>query len=555
MKISSHRVRLASGLVLFVYVAFHLTNHVLMNVSLAAAEAYASAMFAVVALPPVRVLLYCSLAAHFALALWAVYRRRDLATLSRGEIVQLVAGMLVVPMLTGHVVPVRFGVLLFGTLPAHTSVTVATTQFDMTGGLLLLAGMLLVWLHGCAGVHYWLRLKPFYARWQPILLAAAVALGVLALAGYLAGSREAAALFADPEWRAGFAGRHRFPDAAGAATLDRIQTGVLAFWALAIAAVFAARRVRAWHAHRGGRAIVAYPGDATVAVALGTTLLEASRQGRIAHASVCGGRGRCSTCRVRVERGAENLSPAAADELAVLARVAAPPGVRLACQAHAIGDVAIVPLLPASIGAAAHVQRRERESAGAEKTIAVMFADLRGFTTLSESKLPFDVVFLLNRYFAEMGAAIEASGGRIDKFVGDGIVALFGVESGPEQGTREALAGARAMIERLAALNAALAHDLDAPLRIGIGIHTGQAIVGEMGYSQARQFTAIGDTVNTASRLEALTKKYAADLLVSSDAASASGLDFSAFPEDSTDIRGRQGVLAVRIVKDATKLA
>ena len=110
------------------------------------------------------------------------------------------------------------------------------------------------------------------------------------------------------------------------------------------------------------------------------------------------------------------------------------------------------------------------------------------------------------------------------------------------------------MIERLAALNAALAHDLDAPLRIGIGIHAGPAIVGEMGYSQARQFTAIGDTVNTASRLEALTKKFAADLLVSSDAVIASGLDFAAFPEETTDIRGRQGALAVRVVKDATKL-
>lgn len=555
MKISSRQVRLVSGLVLFVYVAFHLTNHALMNVSLAAAEAYAHVMFEIVRLPPVRGLLYLSLAAHFWLSLWAVYRRRDLATLSRGEIVQLVAGLAVVPVLVGHVVPVRFGVLLFGMLPSHTSVAVATTQIDTTSGLLLVCGLLLVWLHGCAGVHYWLRLKPFYARWQPFLLAAAVALAALALAGYLAGSREVAVLFADPAWRAGLSGRHRLPSAADAATLDRIQGIVLALWALSIAAVFAARRVRAWHAHRGGRAIVAYPGDATVAVARGTTLLEASRQGRIAHASVCGGRGRCSTCRVRVERGAENLSPAADDELAVLARVAAPPGVRLACQARAIGDVAIVPLLPASIGAAALAQRRERESAGSEKTIAVMFADLRGFTTLSESKLPFDVVFLLNRYFAEMGAAIEAAGGRIDKFVGDGIVALFGVESGPAQGTREALAGARAMIERLAALNAALAHDLDAPLRIGIGIHTGPAIVGEMGYSQARQFTAIGDTVNTASRLEALTKKYAADLLVSSDAASASGLDFSGFPEETTDIRGRQGVLAVRIVKDATKLA
>jgi len=553
-QISLRHVRLVSGLVLFVYVTLHLANHALMNVSLAAAEAYAFAMFAVVELPPVRIFLYLSLAAHFGLSLWAVYRRRDLASLSRGEIVQLVAGLAVVPILAGHVVPVRLGAMLFGMLPTHTSVTVATTQVDATGGLLLVAGLLLVWLHGCAGVHYWLRLKPFYRLWQPWLLAAAASLAALALAGYLAGSREAALLFADPAWRAGLAARLRLPSAENIATLDRIKDGVVAFWALSIAAVFAARYVRAWYAHRGGRALVTYPSDATVAVARGTTLLEASRQGRLAHASVCGGRGRCSTCRVRVERGAEHLSPPAADELAVLARVAAPPGVRLACQARAAGDVAIVPLLPASIGAAALAQRRERETAGVEKVIAVMFADLRGFTTLSESKLPFDVVFLLNRYFAEMGGAIEAAGGRIDKFVGDGIVALFGVESGPAQGTREALAGARAMIERLAALNAALAHDLDAPLRIGIGIHTGPAIVGEMGYSKARQFTAIGDTVNTASRLEALTKKYGADLLVSSDAASASGLDLSAFPEETTDIRGRQGALAVRIVKDATKL-
>jgi adenylate cyclase len=183
-----------------------------------------------------------------------------------------------------------------------------------------------------------------------------------------------------------------------------------------------------------------------------------------------------------------------------------------------------------------------------------MFADLRGFTTLSESKLPYDVVFLLNRYFAEMGAAIEKSGGRLDKFVGDGIVALFGVESGPAKGTREAIAAAKAMIERLAALNEALAHDLPAALRIGIGIHTGPAIVGEMGYAAARQFTAIGDTVNTASRLEALTKKFGAELLVSADAVAASALDLSAFPEATTDIRGRQGTLAVRVIADTRAL-
>ena len=554
MKFSLRDARLASGLVLFVYVALHLANHAMANVSLAAADAYAQAMFAVVGWPPVRWILYGALGVHFVLALAAVYRRRDLGSLSRGEIGQLVAGLLVVPVLVAHVVPVRFGPLLFGMLPVHATVALATSEFSAVPGVMMTLAILLVWLHGCLGVHFWLRLKPGYAGWQPWLMAAAVALGVLALTGYLAAVREAGALFDDPAWRAGMAQRFRLPDAEGVALFERIQLGVLAVWALAIGATFGARRLRDWRAHRRGRASVAYPSEMSVAVAFGTSLLEASRQGRIAHASVCGGRGRCSTCRVRVERGAQNLSPAAPDEVAVLKRVAAPDGVRLACQARAFGDVAIVPMLPASIGVQGLARRRERETAGMEKSIAVMFADLRGFTTLSEGKLPFDVVFLLNRYFAEMGAAIEASGGRIDKFVGDGIVALFGVETGAGEGTRQAIAGARAMIARLAALNAALAHDLPEPLRIGIGIHTGPAIVGEMGYSQARQFTAIGDTVNTASRLEALTKKYEAHLLVSSDAAAASGLDLSAFPEDTTDIRGRQGTLGVRIVKDAMDL-
>ena len=554
MRVSSRDLRLASGLVLFLYVALHLLNHAAMNVSLAAAEGYAEIMFALVGLPPVRWIIYGALLVHFALALHAIYRRRDLGSLSRGEIGQLVAGLLVVPILIGHVVPVRFGPLLLGMIPMHTTVSIATTKFSDVPGVTMALAILLVWVHGCIGVHYWLRLKPGYARWQPWLMGASVALGVLALTGYLAGAREASALFADPAWRAGMAARFRLPDAEGAAQLERIQNAVLAIWALAIAATFGGRRLRDFLAHRRGRAIVAYPGDASVAVAFGTSLLDASRQGRIAHASVCGGRGRCSTCRVRVERGAENLSPAAPDELAVLKRVAAPDGIRLACQARAFGDIAIVPMLPASIGVAGLARRRERETAGMEKSIAVMFADLRGFTALSEGKLPFDVVFLLNRYFAEMGAAIEASGGRIDKFVGDGIVALFGVETGAAEGTRQAIAGARAMVARLAALNAALAHDLPEPLRIGIGIHTGPAIVGEMGYSQARQFTAIGDTVNTASRLEALTKKYQAHLLVSSEAADASGLDFAAFAHDTTDIRGRQGTLGVRVIKDAMDL-
>src|SRR6185436_18045659 len=98
---------------------------------------------------------------------------------------------------------------------------------------------------------------------------------------------------------------------------------------------------------------------------------------------------------------------------------------------------------------------------------------LRSFTQLSEKKLPYDLVFLLNRYFAETGHAVETAGGRIDKFIGDGVMALFGLDSGVEAGCREALAAAKAMSERMVSLNHALAHDVPEPLKIGIGVHTG----------------------------------------------------------------------------------
>jgi len=553
VKPTVRQLRLSSGLVLFTYVGFHLLNHATMAISLPAAEAYATVMFAFVRLWPVQAVLYGALALHFALAVFALYSRRDLRAMSRGEAMQLAAGLLIVPLLAGHVVPARLGPALLETTPFHTLIVLIGTKFDPLGGVMIVSGLVLAWTHGCIGMHYWLRLKPFYPRVRMILLGLAVMLATAALAGYLAGAREVAALYADEAWRASLGTRYRMPDAAGAALLENIRYGIYAFWAACVGGALVARRVRDWAEHRAGRFAVAYPDGQVSVLPLGATILDASRAGRIPHAAVCGGRGRCSTCRVRVERGAANVPAAAADELAVLARVGAPPGVRLACQTRPTGDVAVVPLLPANAGPQA-ARRTERDAAGSEKTIAVMFADLRGFTTLSEAKLPYDVVFLLNRYFAEMGAAIEKSGGRLDKFVGDGIVALFGVESGPAKGTREAIAGAKAMIERLGALNAALSHDLPAPLRIGIGIHTGPAIVGEMGYAQARQFTAIGDTVNTASRLEALTKKFGAELLLSADAAAACGLDLSAFPEETTDIRGRQGTLAVRVVADTRML-
>src|SRR5258708_31707124 len=184
---------------------------------------------------------------------------------------------------------------------------------------------------------------------------------------------------------------------------------------------------------------------------------------------------------MKVDGLEEGRVPAAAEEVKELRRVGAAPDVRLACQLRPHGDLRVTPRLPASAQASDGF-RRPGYLHGAEREIAILFGDLRSFTQLSEKKLPYDLVFLLNRYFAETGQAVEAAGGRIDKFIGDGVMALFGLDSGVEAGCREALAAPRQMSERMEALNRAPIHHLSQPLRIGLGLHAGPALGGGKGY-------------------------------------------------------------------------
>ena len=133
-------------------------------------------------------------------------------------------------------------------------------------------------------------------------------------------------------------------------------------------------------------------------------------------------------------------------------------------------------------------------------------------------------------------------------------MALFGIERGAQAGCRDALAAARLMSARLDELNASLRAELDRPLRIGIGIHCGPTIVGEMGYGNVAAITAIGDAVNTASRLETLTKNFACELVVSDETVSRAGLDLSGSALHEIEIRGKREMLAVRIVERAAEL-
>jgi adenylate cyclase len=134
-------------------------------------------------------------------------------------------------------------------------------------------------------------------------------------------------------------------------------------------------------------------------------------------------------------------------------------------------------------------------------------------------------------------------------------MALFGVDAGPGAGCRQAVHAAAAMIARVHELSRILAEDLTTPLRLGIGIHAGPTVVGRMGYATTTYLTAVGDTVHVAARLEALTKEYGAELVLSEEVARRAGLDVSDHARHELTVRNREAPLAVFVAPSAGRLA
>jgi adenylate cyclase len=553
--LTARRIRLITGVVLFVYVATHFINHALGLISLQAMEEGRRWFLGLWRNPVGTATLYTSLILHFALALWAVYQRRRLFSIPWAEALQLLLGLSIVPMLTQHVLGTRGAHEWYGVHDSYTYVVLTLYHFQPGSGLWQSAALLVAWTHGCLGLHFWLRLRLWYPHWRPLLNATALLIPVFGLIGFLDGGREASRLAADPEWLRTTLAAMNLPNRDGLAAMQAVEMQVYWWFAGLLALTLLARAIRSLVERHRGLVRVTYPGGREIKTIPGPTILDVSQQNGIPHAAVCGGRGRCSTCRVRVTLGLEGLPAPSTGETAVLARVGAAPNVRLACQVRPTSDITIVPLLPSNAGPR-EARARPAHLQGREKEIAILFADLRGFTMLSEKKLPYDVVFMLNRYFAAMGQAIESAGGHVDKFIGDGVMALFGTDERTDTATacRQAVEAARGMSLALDTLNKTLMHDLEKPLRIGIGIHVGPAIVGEMGYAGATTLTAIGDAVNTASRLESMTKDYACELVLSEDVAARAGLDLGMWPVMEAEIRGRQETLKLRAVIKAHQM-
>jgi adenylate cyclase len=549
------RIRLWSAYVLLLYVTMHLLNHAVGLVSLRALEETRAWFMYVWENPIGHVALYGAVLIHFSLAMWSVFRRRALR-LSFWEWTQLALGASIVPMAAAHVTGTRIATDYFGIHDGYPWVLASLTAGTWIGVVRQFGLVIVVWIHACIGLHFAWRLRPWYRDWLPTLYAVALLVPAAGIGGAGVALRDFASLAAErPDFLVTLFEKLNAPDAEHVAQIYRIAD-TLAGTSLALLLLsFAGRPVRDLWQRRAGVVQLTYGDGQVVSLPAGHSVLEMSRIGGVPHASVCGGRGRCSTCRVRVGGPDRALLPAASEEeKKVLDRVGAPENVRLACQLYPPpGRYRMTPLLPALVGPV-EAYRRQPQAHGGERYVAILFADIRGFTSISEGRLPYDVVFLLNRYFRATGHAIESAGGRLDKFIGDGVMAIFGLTADPERACKQALEAARRMTLALDDLNEALSGDLDQPLRIGIGLHAGPTIVGEMGYERATQLTAIGDTVNTASRLETLTKEFGVQLVVSEELLERAGLLLPDSARHEVAIRGRQGRMAVRAVTRADVL-
>lgn len=551
--IGVRQVRLITGLVMFVYIFSHFFNHALGNISYDAMETWLRYHVWFWRIPIVNDTLYLAAIIHFSLGLWALYQRRHFRY-STAEITQLVLGLSIPLWLAGHLGAERLSGALFGWPPFNYASALYTYWVTAPYNIAVqFISLTVAWTHACIGLYFWLRLKSFFDWAAPVLLSVAVLMPALAMIGAHHGGREVAQLAEDSEWRN--ENLKRVP--AGQARLIT-EISLVYFpvaYGAAIGLVFAGRGLRTFRERRRGMVTISYP-NRQVRVPKGMSVLEASLRHKIPHASVCGGRARCSTCRIRVVSDRSKLPQPTGREAFVLESigVSANPSIRLACQLRPQSDLSVIPILPANMNAEL-LRKGSRMNIGKERYIVSMFVDMRGSTKLAEARLPFDVVFLINRFLGACSQAALDAGGQPNQFVGDGVLALFGIEVDAKTACRQAIRAATKVATNVDLMNRQLASDLPEPIQYGIGIHGGEVIIGDIGFQDHTVFTALGDPVNVAARLQDMTKTLDCKAIISDEVFATAGVAAGSLASKEVTIRGREEPMIVRTIVDPTVLA
>jgi adenylate cyclase len=481
---------MVSGLILFFYIGVHLLNHALGLISLNAAEAGMNIAIEVWYSVPGTILLYGAAGLHFLMALWAVYERRTFF-LPPAELIRIALGFTLPIVLIGHAASTRLAYELIGFPSDYTHVVAVLWAAGSQGWQLGL--MAPGWLHGCLGLHFAFSRRPTFRQLRLVLFAIALLLPVLAGLGFIAMGKEIAAnqeLMAE-------AMRFLSPEnAAERLKIAQWKDGLLNGYFAIIGAAFVAREIRNLFERRRNRLIaITYPGR-TVRVPVGWSVLEASRGFHLPHASMCGGRARCSTCRVRVTAGDGDCPEPAADEQATLERIGAESDVRLACQWRPQGNVSVVPL----VRTARPIYRPAAPRHSGERDIAVLYCDFRNRSDLAVNRLPQDLLYILTLYVEGIGNAIRAHGGSLSYVETDSLCALFGVDGGSVRASQRALQAAGAIGGVIADLNNRLGPQGE-NLKVTVSIHAGRGAISEIGSGDGGVILAVGEVIDAANEM------------------------------------------------------
>jgi adenylate cyclase len=439
---------LLSGLVLFGFATTHFLNHALGLISVEAMHDAQQWRLAITRSLPGTIVLAAALLTHVVMALVKLAGRATLR-LPGWEVAQIVTGLAIPFLLFPHIVDTRIAHAIAG---INDTYLYELAQLWPGSAIPQGALLLLVWSHGCLGIHHWLRHRPGYAAAKPALTLIAVALPTAALAGFMVSGRAVAALMLDPNMAARIRELTNWPSIATEDLLASLRLAVrVGFLIILLAAVI-------WMLLRKAAAVAApkltirYAGGPTVSSAAGVTLLETSRMNRIAHAAECGGRARCGMCQVRIDDGAEWLDPPRLEEAFRLASLGAPSNVRLACQVRPYRDLTLTRLVrPAAAEQAALTDGEE--GSGVETKLALLLVEMVEFDEITRDRIAYDVIFLLNEFFAAAGAAITLNDGWIDSFHGHQLLAVFGQKGGVEAGIGQAIRAAGAIDNALDRLN------------------------------------------------------------------------------------------------------
>ena len=456
------------------------------------------------------------------LGFYALFLRRTLR-LTGFELVQMLMGLALPPLMVLHVLGTRVASLMVDFEPSYAWIMLLYWKWLPLAGLRQVFVVVVAWTHGCMGLYQWIRLQAWWPTWRGLLYPLALLVPVSALLGMVEAGKDALQLAERASWMARISAQTANLDKAAIDAIYQAQSVFLVGYFGVLLAVLVARYVYQRRQPRESVIQVTYRDGPTVRHAGGISLLEISCAMDVPHTSLCGGKGRCGTCRVRIINGMEHLPPASTLERETLSRLGTDADVRLACQSVPAGSPLMVQrLVPVDSGI--EVLERPRFSAGKCLHMTILDLRLSGLGALATNREAPDALFLVNRYLEDICRKIEAAGGRIDRIDASGLRAMFGLQGLPEAASRAALEVAKRLLSAASSDAPAVQPD---ELRIAMCLHVGEVLVGELNLGDSLHLTAFGETVNDVTALHELPTQGENSLVLSDAFALACGLDVS----------------------------